>query len=146
MHGKQRLRKCITSIIFHCRQHTISSEASKPQAAGRQHPSPAKLEYTSIQGQEEDAFRRLVLKLQKTDGVTKNWKHIARSLSVNESELDSLGKSGAGGDIKELFFQMMRKWKQAEGKEATLERLEKALRDENLVAAAKVVRSHQKWL
>ena len=79
------------------------------------------------------------LELQRANGVAKEWRNIARHLDLDDTEIDNL-EAHHKTNIDEAFYQMMRKWEQNKGKEATLEKLANALEKVGLVNAIEIVK------
>ena len=75
-------------------------------------------------------FRNCVLWLKSTDAASE-WRFIGRRLGVADSDIDAI-KSNYNGNIKEMFYQMMLKWKATKGEKATREELIRALTKEGL--------------
>eukprot|EP00118_Oscarella_pearsei_P019786 m.212045 g.212045 ORF g.212045 m.212045 type:complete len:164 (+) comp39768_c1_seq9:107-598(+) len=63
------------------------------------------------------------------------WKHVARSLDVNESTIEQVGND-LKGDGREQAYQMLLAWKEKLSQSASIGVLCKALRDERLTSVA----------
>ena len=75
-------------------------------------------------------FKRCILDLKGTRAASK-WKFLGRRLGLTEGDIEAIDKN-FGLDLQEKFYQMMLKWKSAQGERATKEELIKALREESL--------------
>ncbi|XP_065845761.1 uncharacterized protein [Oscarella lobularis] len=60
--------------------------------------------------------------------IVKEWKHVARALSVDENEIERIDSNYK--DVKEQAYQMLLHWMESKSESATIERLCQALRGE----------------
>ena len=128
----------LSFIYIHLHRPLITPREGNLQSFMRAQSSSATLGSASATDREDEKFKKLILKLQGIDGVTKNWKKVARWLGVNDHNIDMLVHNFPT-DIEEQFYQMMLKWKQLKGKDATYSRLEEAFRNAGQVLAAEFV-------
>ena len=54
--------------------------------------------------------------------VGNKWKPLARKLQFSDGEIDGI-QSDNQGNLQETIYQMLRKWKQREGRKATIHEL-----------------------
>ena len=94
----------------------------KMEVAFRQQSSPATLQAEEHSDRYEK-FRTCCLELQKTAAVNK-WKMIGRRLNIDDSTIEML-KEEEKGD--ERLYQIMKRWWQENGTDATPEKLIEAL-------------------
>ena len=105
----------------------------KIEATCWQQSSPAVLQASAADYgdiEREKKFHRCCLKLQDTDAINK-WKKIGRFFNISDSTIDML-KQKDKDDTEEQFYQMMRRWWQEKGTDATPEKLIEALKFANL--------------
>ena len=75
-------------------------------------------------------FKKCILGLKGTRAASR-WKFLGRRLGLTEGDIEAIDKN-FGSDLEEKFYQMMLKWKSAQGERATKEELMKALKEESL--------------
>ena len=75
-------------------------------------------------------FRQCILNLKDTAAAT-NWKFIGRRLGISDGDIGAIDKNYSS-DMKEMFYQMMVKWKSMKGERATRERLIEVLKEEKM--------------
>ena len=129
------------SVSDHDPPTSVERTAHTSRSAARQQSSPALFAHQSNTTEDTPDsavssstrtwdFKKTVLTLKDTEAA-KEWKFIGRRLGLEDSEISALERSH-GTDIKELFYQMMTKWRETEGERATEEELIRALKAENL--------------
>ena len=87
-----------------------------------------------------DYLRKCALELKNSDAA-KEWKNIGRRLGVDDSDIDSIEDKEK--ELKEAFYQMIRKWRSNAGKNATFDVLIEALQEEKLNALVPIVESYK---
>ena len=87
--------------------------------------------------------RQLYLKLINTRGVVKQWKFIGRQLGVEEFAIEIL-EDNYRGKNDEACYQMFCKWEKTIGREASLQKLEGAFAEMELLDVKKVVNDYAK--
>ena len=90
---------------------------------------------------EDQTFRRCIMELKDTPAA-KEWKYIARHLGMEDPDIDQI-QHKFGSELKEAFYQMIRKWRETEGKHATYDALIMALKAEKLNAVVDTVKKYQ---
>ena len=98
---------------------------------------------TAIDETEAWGFVKCILRLKDT-GAASKWKFIGRQLGVDETEITAIERNTTySGSIKEMFYQMMLKWKETKGEKATREELIRALTKEGLKQIVEQLEKHQ---
>ena len=90
---------------------------------------------------EDQIFRNCIMELKDTPAA-KEWKYIARRLGMADLDIDQI-QHKHGSELKEAFYQMIRKWRETEGKHATYDALIMALKAEKLNAVVEIVKKYQ---
>ena len=70
--------------------------------------------------------------------MAKEWKFIGRRLGVNDGDIEAIEKNNSS-NLKEMFYQMLLRWKSVTGERATKEELIRALREEKLTQIAEMM-------
>ena len=81
-----------------------------------------------------------------SEKLGKNWKNLARRLGISDTDIDTLAYDYFRDGLQETGYQMLRKWYQQKGSEATYKVLAKALIDARLPEVALMLeacRKHQ---
>ena len=82
-------------------------------------------------------YQKCFLDLKGTTAA-KEWKFIGRRLGVRESDIEAIEKNNSS-NLKEMFYQMLLRWKSVTGGRATKEELIRALREEKLTQIAEMM-------
>ena len=136
------------SVSDHDPPTSVERTAHTSRSAARQQSSPALFAHQSNTTEDTPDsavssstrtwdFKKTVLTLKDTEAA-KEWKFIGRRLGLEDSEISALERSH-GTDIKELFYQMMTKWRETKGERATKEELIRALKEEKLTQVVEIL-------
>ena len=107
----------------------------------RQQSSPAALNSLP---QSDNRFRQCIMDLFNSAAV-KRRKHIGRRLGISDPDIDRIEEENKN-DSDEVFYRIMQKWYEKEGKAAVPQKLIDALIQENLNNVAETVTSKVKGL